>query len=77
MSFADESDQTTDSPQSQAAPFRLTHVELVARRAFEIYCDRSCRDGHDIENWLEAENQLHQESFAANRRGDEPAPAKG
>lgn len=29
--------------------------ELVAAKAFELYCARGCEDGHDTEDWLEAE----------------------
>jgi hypothetical protein len=30
----------------------------VARRAFELYCERGCRDGHDLDDWLQAEREL-------------------
>ena len=30
----------------------------IARRAFELYCDRGRLDGHDVEDWLTAEQQL-------------------
>ena len=32
--------------------------ELVAAKAFELYCARGCEDGHDTEDWLEAEALL-------------------
>ena len=47
-----ESKGVTDSPS----------VDLpdsdIARRAFEIYCQRGCQDGHDLEDWLQAEREL-------------------
>jgi hypothetical protein len=30
----------------------------IARRAFELYCDRGCEDGHDVDDWLTAEREL-------------------
>jgi Protein of unknown function (DUF2934) len=30
----------------------------IARRAFELYCDRGRQDGHDIDDWLTAEREL-------------------
>jgi hypothetical protein len=32
--------------------------EQVAQRAFELYCERGCRDGHDVEDWLQAERDV-------------------
>jgi hypothetical protein len=30
----------------------------IALRAFELYCERGCEDGHDLEDWLRAEQEL-------------------
>ena len=30
----------------------------IARRAFELYCQRGRQDGHDVEHWLQAERDL-------------------
>jgi hypothetical protein len=32
----------------------------IARRAFELYCARGCENGHDIEDWLQAERELRE-----------------
>ena len=32
----------------------------IARRAFELYCDRGRQDGHDLDDWLHAERELRQ-----------------
>jgi hypothetical protein len=32
----------------------------IARRAFELYCARGQRDGHDLDDWLQAERDLNQ-----------------
>ena len=34
----------------------VTHEE-IARRAFEIYCERSHHDGGDLDDWLQAERE--------------------
>ena len=34
----------------------------IARRAFELYCDRGCEDGHDVDDWLNAERELREAS---------------
>jgi len=36
---------------------RLARRE-IARRAYEIYLERGARDGHDVEDWLQAEAEL-------------------
>jgi hypothetical protein len=36
----------------------MTHNDVV-RRANELYCDRGCEDGHDMDQWLEAEREVH------------------
>ncbi len=30
----------------------------IARRAYEIYCERGCQDGRDMDDWLQAEQEL-------------------
>jgi hypothetical protein len=30
----------------------------IARRAYELYCERGWQDGHDIDDWLQAEREL-------------------
>ena len=33
----------------------------ISERAYEIYLDRGGEDGHNIEDWLQAESELSQE----------------
>ena len=35
----------------------VTHAD-IARRAFEIYCQRGGQHGRDQEDWLQAESEL-------------------
>jgi hypothetical protein len=30
----------------------------IARRAYELYLARGCEDGHDVEDWVQAEREL-------------------
>lgn len=36
-----------------------TH-EQIAARAYEIYLERGCQHGHDLDDWLQAEYELMQ-----------------
>ena len=31
----------------------------IARRAFDLHCDRGRQDGYDLDDWLTAERELH------------------
>ena len=35
--------------------------EDIAKRAFELYEARGCQNGHDVEDWLQAEEELEEE----------------
>ena len=37
----------------------------IARRAFEIFCERGSEHGHDVEHWLQAERELRGSLTAA------------
>ena len=41
------------APKSASVPSRD-----VARRAYDLYLARDREDGHDVEDWLEAEREL-------------------
>jgi hypothetical protein len=32
----------------------------IARRAYELYLARDCEDGHDVDDWLQAERELQE-----------------
>jgi DUF2934 family protein len=42
-----------------ASTVQSTAATDVASRAFELYCARGCQGGHDVEDWLQAERELH------------------
>ena len=35
--------------------------EKIARRAYEVYESRGCQEGHDLDDWLKAENEVRSE----------------
>jgi Protein of unknown function (DUF2934) len=39
---------------------RLPTPEEIAGRAYQIYMERGCEPGHDIDDWLQAEYELMQ-----------------
>ena len=45
------------APSSLAGPATVTNSD-VARRAYELYLARDCEHGHDVEDWLQAEQEL-------------------
>ena len=45
----------------------------IARRAFELYCARGCEDGHDVQDWLQAERELREATATVELR---PRPVR-
>lgn len=43
---------------SQAVKNDGLDPELVRRRAYEMYVERGMENGHDVEDWLRAEEEL-------------------
>jgi Protein of unknown function (DUF2934) len=33
-------------------------AEQIEKRAYELYLERDCEDGHDLQDWLLAEREL-------------------
>lgn len=64
--MAKAANQRTDNVLTMPSVESLTAVSImsgvtegdIARRAFELYCDRGCEDGHDVDDWLTAEREL-------------------
>jgi hypothetical protein len=53
-----------NTPPADASPTgrSMTSVsyEQVAERSFELFCARGCEDGHDLDDWFQAERDLQQ-----------------
>jgi len=56
------SKSTTPAPPSdkQVAEYAVDLQEKIQNRAFELYEQRGKVDGHDLEDWLQAESELVQ-----------------
>lgn len=54
----DEKAVTTqkDNPQEGAISDELQ--ERIAERAYELYLKRGCREGCDVEDWVDAEREI-------------------
>ena len=48
-----------ESPIAVAIASGVTEGD-IARRAFELYCERGREDGHDVDDWLNAERELRE-----------------
>ena len=48
---------TDSSPKSLAQPAAVTGSD-IARRAYALYLARGCEDGHDVDDWTQAEREL-------------------
>jgi len=51
--------QRTGSSRPVPPPVTEKTAADIARRAYELFLARGSADGHDLEDWLEAERQLH------------------
>ena len=50
-----------ESPTAAAIASAVTEGD-IAGRAFELYCERGREDGHDVDDWLNAERELRDAS---------------
>jgi hypothetical protein len=55
---------SVESPTVGAIEAGVTEND-IARRAFELYCDRGREDGHDVDDWLNAERELRDVSSSS------------
>jgi hypothetical protein len=53
----------TTSPQSIELPEGMW--DQISKKAFELWQDRGYRDGHDLEDWLDAETIVMEEIHEA------------
>ena len=53
-----------ESPTAVALAPEVTEGD-IARRAFELYCERGRQDGLDVDDWLNAERELRDASSSS------------
>ena len=46
------------APKSRPQTAIVTNSD-IARRAYELYLGRGCEHGHDVDDWMQAEHELH------------------
>ena len=75
-------DQKTQAPQQQptGTPVQKPHAlplspcddlhVLIAKRAYELYGERGCRDGSAFDDWLEAERDVLSQTTPAFQAGN-------
>ena len=52
------SPSTEKSPQTRSEALNLELHEEIELRAYQIYVERGGADGHDVDDWLQAEREL-------------------
>jgi hypothetical protein len=50
--------RTKSTAESSQPPANSPREPEIAARAYELYLERGCTDGHDLEDWFEAERDL-------------------
>lgn len=61
MSTAVEEKHIYDDKKQKHRGHRTHHVteEEIALRAYQIWQEHGCTHGHDLEDWLQSEEELH------------------
>lgn len=54
----DEKAVTTQKDKPQGSALSDEQRERIAKRAFELYLERGCREGCDVEDWVDAEREI-------------------
>jgi hypothetical protein len=50
--------ENASTPQTAGPPASSVSPASIAERAYALWLQRGCREGHDREDWLDAERQL-------------------
>ncbi len=53
-----QTQDTQSDERLQAVPTPTATDDDIARRAYSLYLGRNSEDGHDVEDWLQAEREL-------------------
>ncbi len=53
-----DSEETSPIDPQDAAPQATTQEQQVRMRAYELYLQRGMSDGHELEDWLQAEQEI-------------------
>ena len=64
ISLQDGSSSATNEPPRKKPAFEDLHAR-ISLRAYELYLQRGCREGHAQEDWLDAEREIIDREFPA------------
>jgi Protein of unknown function (DUF2934) len=64
ISAPDRSPSSKTTSARRKPAFEDLHA-LISSRAYELYVQRGCRDGHAQEDWLDAEREVLNREFPA------------
>lgn len=54
----DEKAVTAQKDHPHEGPLSDELQERIAKRAYELYLERGCREGCDVEDWVDAEREI-------------------
>ena len=54
----DEKAVTSQKDNPQEGALSDERQERIAKRAYELYLERGCREGCDVEDWVDAEQEI-------------------
>ena len=58
MASKPKADQKSAAPNAPAAPDEVALRQEIQLRAYYRYCERGCKPGADVDDWLAAEQEL-------------------
>lgn len=70
MSRREKKDEAREAGSVNGSPWTDQQFERISRRAYERYEHRGGADGHDAEDWLEAERQVKVKAAAESQEKD-------
>lgn len=50
----------SEVPSPETRPMSMISIEDIAQQAYALYLARGRKDGHDLEDWLQAERKLQE-----------------
>jgi len=66
-------DQKPSTTEPQPGSLELTE-ELIRRRAYDFYEKRGCEDGHDFDDWLQAEGEYWERQLPIPNHSEKKRP---
>ena len=77
MSNAKQNESPLTTPQIETNGNAPISEEDIAQRAYALYVERGGADGHDVEDWLQAERELGEQRSRRLKRERKPIVSAG